>query len=191
MVEELSDDPGTHQLSEATPLQAQRVQHAMISASTAETLAECEELPADLGFTSGVVRQLGLTLIAFNYPHVYARAVAKLADGVDLEQTLSKVLGFSPTMLGISLGRKWGLAPELQLAMGDTQRWTESDVVDDVAARLVKVCQVGEALARANDPEHYPSALSDWTTAENEITAYLGPGGMQKVRARIEHNCAS
>jgi hypothetical protein len=58
-----------------------------------------------------------------------------------------------------------------------------------VGETLSKLCRVGEALARANDPEHYPTALSDWEEAEEAIQQHLGPKGLSLVLARAKDYC--
>ena len=182
----------THRMMEVSAFQTQRLKHAMIAATTAEAISDAHDLDPELGYSCGLLRQLGLTLIAWNYPHVYKRVLSTLKPGEKLDAALSKILGFSPNMLGISLAREWGLAPELRAGMGDStareQLAGRSDA-QTIASGLDQICKVGEALARASDPEHYPSAKQDWSEAKAQIEAALGPEGLKIVRDKLEQNC--
>jgi hypothetical protein len=98
--------------------QLQCFETAMISASAAELLAEANGIESELGFATALLRQLGRTLIAWNYPTVYRRALHGAREGEDLDLTLSQALGFSPVLLAATLLRQWkGLSPALRLAV--------------------------------------------------------------------------
>ncbi len=194
----------THSMADINELQTLRFRDSMLSASVAELLAEKTDIDPDLGFSCGLLRQLGLTLISWNYPRVYARALENLPANCTLDTALQKVLGFSPSLLGITCARRWNLLPEIMVALGDKERpvapafgapvfgdYKTSAAEADIANKLAKICEVGEALARANDPEHYPTALADWKIAEEAIIEHLGPDGISAVFDRAKHNCKS
>ena len=189
------DDVSSHDLSSASYVQALRLQQTMISASAAETLAEPADLSKNLGFTCAVLRQLGVTLIAFNYPHVYAKSLAALKPGKKLDAILGATLGFTPWLLGVAMARKMGLSPLLRASMGDTAALedisdpVERGQVSHTADSLVKICEVGEALARASDPKHYPTAATDWEAANTAVVSMLGNDGMRHIQERLKANC--
>ena len=54
---------------------------------------------------------------------------------------------------------------------------------------LTKICEVGEALARANSDAHYPSARDDWERAKEEITRVLGVRGVERIQEHMVENC--
>lgn len=179
-----------------TALQAKRLQEALISASTAQTLADKSGMNSEDSFACGVMRQLGLLLIAWNYPHVYSRAMTSTASNKQIDIMLHKTLGFSPALLGISVARDWELAPEVRHAMGDTNATSglaaeRANQAKQLGEQFTKFCKIGEALARANDPEHYPNATTDWKTAEQGIREILGPRGMQLVLANVQDNSSA
>ncbi|MFN8390033.1 MAG: HDOD domain-containing protein [Bdellovibrionota bacterium] len=191
-----------HSLNQMSDLQALRFRESLISASAAEVLAGKNDIDPDMGFSCGLLRQLGLTLIAWNYPRVYSRAMECITPTESLDFQLQKVLGFSPSLLGLTFARRWNLSDDILVALGDRPKRgysaaapsglasdsssTSSQHVGDL---LSKICEVSEALARANDPEHYPTALQDWEEAEEAIAAQLGPDGMQLIFQRAESNC--
>ncbi len=177
-----------HNCDALSDCQVLRLKEAMVSASAAEILSEGVTVDRELGYSAALLRQLGFTLIAWNYPHVYTRAFSSLKSGDSLEQVLSKVLGFSPTALAINIASKWGLSKELRAVIGDSEVNAElgnSTVVNS----LNKICEVGEALARASDPQHYPSAKNDWTKAKEFIVGALGDSGFERIKSAIREHC--
>lgn len=184
-----------HDLGSASYVQALRLQQTMVSATASEALAEPADISKNLGFTCAVLRQLGITLIAWNYPHVYTKALTALKPGKKLDAILGGTLGFTPWLLGVAMARKMGISPLLRAGMGDTQALEEiSDPVErgqvaHTADTLVKICEVGEALARASDPKHYPTAATDWEAAQTAIVSMLGNNGMRTIQERLVANC--
>ncbi len=179
-------------------LQALRFRESMLSAATAEALSESVDVNPETGFSCGLLRQLGLTLIAWNYPRVYKRAVETRQENATLDANLKRTLGFTPTLLGLSFARKWNLSDDILSAMGEikTVGTTGSGAFKkssdtklaaaSTGATLAKICEVGEALARANNPEHYPSALDDWETAKEAIGNSLGPEGIAAIYEKTQ-----
>lgn len=189
--EEISE----HSIRNIDPEQGACLRSALISATTAETIGEKTTLDPDLCYSTGIMRQLGITLIAFNYPHVYQRVLTASKGTDDFDQALARVLGFSPTMLGVVIAKRWGLAPEIRVALGDAQALKEvpenrAVEVKRVGTDLSKLCEIGEALARANEPERFPSAQADWSKAAKQLEDYLGPEGLRVIQERIRQHCA-
>ncbi|MCO6431861.1 MAG: HDOD domain-containing protein [Deltaproteobacteria bacterium] len=164
--------------------QALRLQFAMISASTAEVLSQEKEIDSELGFSCALLRQLGYTLIAWNYPSVYQRCLASLQSKKDFDLVLTEALGFSPQLLALSIVGEWGLSSEINGALADIESNPK-----EIAGTLSKICEIGEALARANDPEHYPSAAKDWDLVKSEVESTIGFDGMKLIQDRVRQNC--
>ncbi len=194
-LEAKSDFVSQHRLEESSEVQSERCIELAVSAQASLALAKPLGLSPELSYTTALFRQLGLTLIAWNYPHVYSRAVASLlpekSPYQELDRILSTKLGFSPTLLGITLARSWSISPQILLAMGDSsaaENCSEKEKAN--AETLVKVCEIGEALARASHPERYPKATADWEKAAQELTNALGKDGtqrlLQSIRAGLE-----
>lgn len=182
-----------HSFKEISANQAKQIQSSLISAGTAEVLSIRYEIDPEAGFSAALLRQLGLTLIAWNYPHVYNRSVVAITPQHSLDDLIDKVLGFSPTLLGIQIASGWDLPTEIRQAIGERVSFTQEKDQSDfeiekrksVAEKLANFCEIGEALARANDPEHYPSAAADFKTAETQIKDHLGPKGLALIQKRI------
>ncbi|MCB0324255.1 MAG: HDOD domain-containing protein [Bdellovibrionales bacterium] len=186
----------THRFTDIEPFQTLRLREMALSASTVELLGEHFELDTRVCYTTALMRQLGLTLIAWNYPSVYRRTISNLASlsrssATDLDTMLHHTLGFSPTMLGLRFAREWGLAEDITSAI-DAAPGTKQVLrhLDQRSPHLnsqdlvVHLCAVGEAFARANIPQQYPTARDDWEHAHAVIARHLGADGMRRIYDR-------
>ena len=118
---------------------------------------------------------------------------ASLKDGGNLDTALTRELGFSPQLLGIVIARRWNLPVAIRDALGDPEAFNEihedkAKVLDKFGDRLEKLCQVGEALARASNPTDYPTARQDWEQAQKVIEDTLGDEGIRTIQRRVEVN---
>lgn len=174
----LSNDkklPATHSLHWSEPFQISRLRETAISATTASLLSEKKNLDPEMGFARGVVREIGLNLIAWNYPTLYAKVIEGLKPGQNLDDELSKELGFTPTLLAVRIMRPEVDEEDPQVEEIERQ-W---NLYDDL-------CEIGEALARAEHPETYPSAENDWQKAEAFLSETVGEDAIQLVKGRAQ-----
>ena len=143
-------------------------------------------------FSCAFARQLGYALIAYNYPRIYTQALSALKkDGDQFDQALRKVLGISPLQLGVACSVPWTENLALQIGMNAV----EIDALEDKNAsnqpailegsNMKRLCEVGESLARLNDPEHFPSSAKRWHEMSAEIDSLIGPDGLALINARV------
>jgi hypothetical protein len=169
--------PNIHSLHWSEPFQVQRLRETAIIASTAYVLSEKKNLDPELGFSRGVIREIGLNLIAWNYPSVYTKVLSNLTADQNLDDELAKELGFTPALLGTRLFRPdWATDPDRQ------------DTEDTSWASYDELCAVGEAVARAENPETYPSAEKDWQAAQSLLKDTLGDKAIDVIRDKTVEN---
>lgn len=180
----------THSLCESEELQFRQLKELIVSASTVEVLAEGVDIDPALGYSTALLRQFGLALIAWNYPTTHKRALRALKDGTSLDESFANLLGSTPAMLAISVMQEWGLGQQMIDAL-DSEDTCPDDTSpqDNETILLKKICQIGEALARAEHPDLYPGAGNDFEAAKELIRDYLGDQGMQLIKQRIRENC--
>lgn len=178
-------------------VQRSRMEEAVISASAAQVLAATKDLDPELGFSTALLRQLGLTLIAWNYPGVYSEAISRIksCEG-DLDVVIAQILGFTPSALAVALAQRWQLPAEIYTALEVDNYRDAEDIeieieVEAVGRSLSQICRVGEALARANRPDVYPTARADWEMARAAIERDLGPRGISVIQAAVQENSLS
>lgn len=186
-----------HSIASTQSLQNSQLRSAIISTTTTELLAgSTEDIDPEFGFSSALLRTLGITLIAWNYTEVFENALTALTSDTKLDDQLTRILGFSPIALGIQIAKRWGLSVDLRATLGDTTA-VDADLaasdrarIEHLSSQVQRLCDIGEALARASDPERYPSAQSDWNFAERELEERLGPQGIEVVKKAVRRQCA-
>ena len=179
-----SADISIHTFDGIKNFQAELLRRTVIGASTSEILAPKLDLPGELGYSCALLRQLGLALIAWNYPSIYAKALQK---GPNPDEYLSITLGFSPALLAYTLTRRWGFSTALRRGMGEKiSGEASSDTISlKIGDTLEKICKTGELIARCNQSSPYPQARADWDTAKMEVLKYLGPDGFELLENKI------
>jgi len=187
----------THRLDQTTDIQARSTRSALISTGACYAIANRTEFDPDVVVTFAMLRQLGFMLVGWNYPRTYQKALATLAStGGDLEKLLTSYLGFSPLHLGLSLTVNWSTNPGLYLGCGvgvpeglSIQSLGAAELAS--TKEITRVCEIGEALARVNDPEHFPAGKREWERVISDITDYVGDGGLSLIQSAIAANCES
>jgi hypothetical protein len=174
-------------LDSMSEVQAIRLEESMLSASTAEALAERQNIDPEIAFSAALLKQLGMSLVAWNYPNIYKKAFVSQKKGQTLEESINSLLGFSPLMLGTMIAQQWNLPPLLTKAMSPKPA-SDDLTKDDSADLVIKLCEVGEALARANHPEHYPDAAADWQMAKTNIEEMVGLEGIKIIQKKAQEN---
>lgn len=176
-------------ISDLLDCQTERLQEIFISASASEVLADSFGIGSDLGYATALLRQLGLTLVAFNYPAAFEEVLATAYGGTSLDTSLSERLGFSPTLLAYKMIDSWGLSPTMhEVYDEDSHESEKASRISAISQTLRQVCEVGEALARANNPDAHPEPADDWDFARREIEKALGKSGLNLIRRCLERN---
>lgn len=174
-----------HALETGDDAQRLRIFESLVSASSAQMLAPTFGIDSADGYSGALVRQLGLLLIAWNYPTAYASAIRAEKEGGSLNDALSEKLGFTPEMLTVELLHRWGISRKVtENAFG-----INADRAADASA-LTELYSASEMLARANLPELYPSVRDDWGRAKGEVLKRLGSGGMEAIQSALEEHLA-
>jgi hypothetical protein len=169
--------PSMHSLHWSEPFQIQRLRETAIIATTASVLSEQKNLDPELGFSRGVIREIGLNLIAWNYPSVYTQVLSRLQADQVLDDELAKELGFTPALLAMRLMRPDATADDSEESTDDSS-WATYD----------ELCEIGENLARAENPETYPSAENDWQKAKSFLSNTMGEEAITIIRDRAVEN---
>ena len=172
----------SHSYSTSSDIQTDRIAEMLVAASAVEVMAENTKLSTEQGFSISLLRQLGMALIAWNYPGLYERAMNSIYDGEDPDDIITAELGTSPVLLSIKVIDDWGLSDEVS-------KMILPDKSDDIGVDMLKsLCEAGEALARANDPKRYPEARNDWEYAREFVQDLIGDDAMHLIRRKIKEN---
>ena len=181
-----------HNLDTIDSTQAAQLDIAFSSATATEVLAEHWGMATQPAFFAAMLRQLGRTLICFNYPTVFRRAIQQQSDERTLDLILSDLLGFSPAMLAVKMLQEWNLGSTLSSALQrPTPPSTTDEQDEDETMYVAQLCQVGEALAQANHPEIHSTSANDWNFAKEKIESALGREGLARISKRAKDYCSA
>ncbi len=183
------DQISGHRLDPTMKPQILRLKQSLISTTTVESLAQKSKGNVDVAFITASVRQLGLNLVAWNYPRIYSKAIASLSpDNDDLDEALMKVLGYSPLQLGVHVSLGWHQSPFMEAALGgegdEPQGLTPTAIAEALSYR--DMCELAEDLARISDPEHFPHSAQRASSVLEQIQRRLGPQGLQSIKTRLD-----
>lgn len=167
---------------------------ALISASSAQVLAPAFNINPETGYTAALIRQLGRTLIAWNYPTVYSDALTKVTPERSIDQVIAEKMGFSPTLLAVRMLVGWGIPVQMceMMFLFDEEEqddYDEEECLNGILGGAIgKLCLIGEALARANNPRAYPNARKEWEYAKEQISLRIGDKGLQMIQEAFTEN---
>lgn len=174
-----------HDISSAEHGQAQRFKFTVLSCSAADLFANSQKSDNDMAFTCTLLRQLGLNLVAWNYPTIYTRALSLVrAANASIDEILEENLGFSPSLLANELIFTERTCPLIKKAsgiVGSNGASSQSDNQTQTDQATIGICEISEAFAQLNDPEHYPQISRNFETVIMQVDQYLGEGGMSTI----------
>jgi HDOD domain len=182
-------DVSVHSVRKMSAAQALRLQHTVIGANCAEVVASKSEIVQDKAYTAATLRQLGLNMIAWNYPTQYAQVMrAKKKNNLDIEQELERILGVSPSEIAERLLSEWGIESEIkELAVSKKRNIDISKVESDEknSLSLSEVCELAELFACANDEEHYPEAKNVWEVKKEHLSEKIGTDFVGEIEGKV------
>lgn len=159
------------------------------TASVAEILAERRELDSELAFACSSLRQMGRTLLAFNYPSVFSRAMKEVGEfGSGFESTLTKLLGYSPQDFTNNLSSAWGLGIEIQsVVSGSLSGNSNLSATDKDALLLIsECCDIAEAYTAAKTGFQFLPPPREKKARVSEVLAVtLGGNSAEEILKRI------
>lgn len=170
-----------HSMFQLPKIQALRLKNSVSSTATTALLASKTGVNPVMAIGASSVRQLGLSLVAFNYPNLYQRAIiAQGTGGAGIDEALFRLLGFTPVQLTRKVLDGWRINPFLKAIVDPGV-----EVTDEVET-VLELCRLGEAVGRLGDPEHYPNALDDWTRIGARLEEMLGPNALELINDAIK-----
>ena len=184
----------SHEMQESSPEQRESIQHFFISASTVALLARSASVDELTAVCAEFFRQVGYALVSWNYPRIYAKAVASQNSDWDaLDKTLQKIVGASPRDIGVALAKDWHASEELleiinsanvNLANGGADIKIDSKTPEKEVIK--HLCNIGETLAKSAKPEQEDmfKGASEW--AVKAVVEIAGNTGLKELSQTID-----
>jgi hypothetical protein len=182
-----------HQLQSASIRQQELLRNSLTRTTASSFLAPYFDVDCDSAYASNSIREVGLALIAWNYPNIFAQAEENVknllathieySNAVDLQ--LRELLGFDPLDLAISLGQSFDLSTEIQLAIGSSD--SDLDASAEAIATgstLRKISEISQVFALAASTNKNESTASKWELYRQELLPILGTSGLLQLKER-------
>lgn len=173
--------------------QALTLKQSLTAVATAESAAEHKKLDANLAHMCAGVRQLGINLVAWNYPRIYSRALEHSTSGKEtLDAALSKILGYSPMDLGSELALKWDKTGSLSAFVNqDAERIAAlgpsiSKTLGPKSVELFGCIELGETVASLVAPELHPEIAGELPKILSKIDKTFGKDGFEKLKKTLK-----
>ena len=186
-----------YSFQEMERFQAVQLHKSLIGAIASESLASRSAIDPDLGYTCGLLKNFGRTLLSWNYPEQYEAALSSVSRQKNIEQAIGELMGFTPSVLGISFARSWNLNDDIvNVLCNKSARGFQNTFFGRAftkAARqhtLKKVCELGTRFAEASIAD---DELTDqrFDLVRKEIIGRFGQQGLdailQKAEMRMQH----
>jgi hypothetical protein len=186
-------------LDSASVLQKQKLVEMYVSGITvkkiSQALMETQEIPlsTELNYSCVLLRQLGATLITWNYPEIYEKVAMSCHTQNSFDESFRSSLGFSPMMLGFSIAQSWNL-PHIYLdVLGGEEYFRVFNISSQLgehekklSSSIVQICEIGEALARSMNPELYSTSVADLDKASKYIQKVIGEEGVKEILTSLK-----
>lgn len=180
-----------HSFADMELFQARVLEHVTVSTLAAETLAFAAGIDPEMAFCASLLRSLGHSLSAWNFPKEYETALLRLPSDQPFEARLRQTLGFTPEALSGTLILDWGLNRELLQAVRQSPTATPCTPIQelhwrldedtDLTTKLITIVETSQKLADIVHIEHKANAIVFWPKLQELFTTHLGEYGLQLV----------
>ncbi len=187
-----ADDANVHKREKAAKSQTLALKHGLTAVVSAEKLADKQQIDSNLAHICAGVRQLGINLVAWNYPRIFSRAMEHCQrTNTSLDKELYKILGYSPLQLGAEIALDWDKTGGLKaIVFQDNENPAElpAELMNQLggkAAELIGCVELGESVAKLSTPEIYPDVAGLMPEIVSDVEGILGKGGFQELREQL------
>lgn len=129
-------------------------------------------------FSCSLLRQLGLNLLAWNYPSILFR-VLKNTPSDRIDQALKSAFGFSPLSLGSELARRWRIEPAMRATLEPLAPYQKHEPLRDV-------CELGDLFGQKQHKAIFPAAAKEWEERKEYLKHLIGTESTKEIEERVE-----
>jgi hypothetical protein len=137
-----------------------RLEHAVVTAHAAASFASHTGVSPHEAFSVGSLKELGISLVAVNYPSIYSESVSRSKKEGDLDQTITKMLGISPQDLIHELSSTWGVAQQIRDTIIET---------GTLRSPLAQIVHDAQRYSQSQDGTTYPQKQSSHERTKLEL----------------------
>lgn len=186
-----------HRIQGAMKIQSSSIKHAVISAITAETVASHSGLEPELAHLCATIRQVGINLVAWNYPSIFSRAIANVSDNIEgLEKELFRFIGHTPTTLASNICLEWDQDESIKSYIipatpdSESKNSAERETLsiqerEEKQDKLNNCLELGNSMALLSDPEHFPGYAKNWQNTVERLQQAMGQNAINNIQERL------
>lgn len=168
--------------NDATGTATDRLQEAAIAAVVTESCARVHDLNSEEAYLAAVLRQLGIILIAWNYPGLYEEALLQHPDPTACSTWLESELGFAPRDLALQVCSSW-ISDESDISF---RQYLDDQEFRACNEELFHLCSLGEVLGHACFPQYYRANDHDLAEAFTQLDILGGPLLISQVQIAFQ-----
>ena len=191
IIEKSRELASVHNLKSSSEQQLNQLKANLSSCAISETIAETLDVEAETVFVCALFRQIGLTFIAWNYPHFFEAALKASNNEEEFLKHLNQSLGFSAALLGIRLAKEWQIPSQVIRIMDlqEKEAGLSETKTEQQNETIIKLCRIGELLASLSNENYPDKEQAKWNHARNEILKHLGSQGFKIIDQSIAKIC--
>jgi hypothetical protein len=131
-------------------------------------------------FSASMLRQLGLNLLAWNYPANFFSIVKSFGrSSVECDAEMKRVFGYSPMGLATACARRWNIKPVLIETL---------EPIPKTDNPLREICDISDSFGRMHHKAVFPTAQRDWDQRRERLCTLLGTDKTDQITDLVETN---
>ncbi len=157
------------------------VTSSVAAESFAASAAECGvPITAGEAFSASVLRQIGLNLLAWNYPANFIRILrGHPSSTAEQEREFRRVFGHTPLSLAAACAKRWNILPAISESL-------EPKTVQPAARFLREICELGDSFGRKHHRDLFPAAEKEWNDNCGRLGELIGTDNAAEIAERVE-----
>jgi hypothetical protein len=180
LLNKASEQYTLHHFNKATVQQSLRIQHTLAASLTSTQLALQTKLSHADALASTMFIELGMNLIAWNYPSVYSDVMARhRRNGDEIEANLERLLGIAPLRIGWKFATQWGMPAHVREALVRTY------AAPTEALSLQEICRAAQLVADSFDQHNFPRAERQLDAIRNPLRKLITPKLIEEIRSSV------
>jgi hypothetical protein len=159
--------------------QMEVLHEAIMSSAVVSELSKEQNIEVHTSYTIAMLRHLGRTLLAWNYPKEFTHALEILNEKSiesPLDRILSNIFGFSPSSLGGRIILKMGHENNLVRCIHYNQ-----SKKTPAYQKLLDICEMGEKFAMAHSTIQHPIKPKETSEVLSHISNKVGVKGITRI----------
>lgn len=166
--------------------QSLQLQRTIAGTAAAESIAAWSGADEDDAYIAVLLKDIGMNLIAWNYPVLFSRALAyQRTRRSTLDVELIRSLGLTPVELGEKFAQRLNVPLRIRNAVQDAAIASASRVQREGALSLSEICQFASCFAESKDPANFREGAERWEEKREELISRTGSNRLNELEESV------